>query len=863
MRGYADKRDFTKTPEPAERPKHVKRRSGALTFVIQRHNARRLHHDFRLELDGALKSWAVPKGPSLDPEVKRQAIMVEDHPLDYANFEGVIPAGEYGGGEVVIWDEGTYEPEGATGNRRKDEALVRQGLAEGKLNFEMHGSRLKGSFVLVRTKGDGWLLMKRRDEYATDEDPTADGRSVRTGRTTEDLRAGRVASETGALDRIPGARRELTPKAVEPMVAVEKPQAFESELWTWEPKLDGVRAIATKVGDHVHLASRTGGELAGRFPEIVDQIRKLSHPSIVLDGEIVLLDDEGRPSFEGLMRHYGSGRPEGKADIAFFAFDILHLDGTDLRACALADRRKVLERVGIKGDRLRLVDSFGPDGLTLYKQAAELGFEGVIGKKLSSPYRDGARSEDWVKVKGYHTEEFLVCGYTEGTGARSRTLGSLLLGRRDSHGKLRFCGGVGAGLSDEDLRELSRRLKADRISKSPFDEPVVSRTKPSYVIPKIVVEVRFMNWTKERRLRAPVFVRTRPDLAPGTWEAGANASRGGEADSVLEALASAGETLELTVEGHPIRFTSLSKQLSPGISKRELLTYYASASAAILAHLRNRPLTLVRYPDGIQGQGFFQRHFEEGLPEFAETVGIYSDSAKKAKRHLMCNNLATLLWLGQMSTIEIHPWHATTTMREDELGLGAEFATKRALEDSVLDHPDYLVCDLDPNIPGGEALGGYTPYGWAMTVEAAQALKGVLDSLRLVGFVKTTGKSGLHVYIPLRRIYNHDQAKEAARTLGRFLMDERPSLITMETRLDKRPKRVFFDANMNGRGRTLAGAYSPRPTPWGGVSTPIEWDELASIDPRNFDLRSVPARLAEKGDLWARMSEIQQTLGAP
>lgn len=856
MRDYERKRNFTLTPEPGFTDDPFDLPKGPLRFVIQRHEATRLHFDLRLECDGALKSWAVPKGPSLDPTVKRAAIMVEDHPLDYANFEGRIPKGEYGGGEVVIWDEGTYLPEDPTHDRAHDEAAVLKGLAAGKLSFILDGTRLKGAFTLVR-KGatENWLLIKHQDDFATANDPTQETRSVRTGRTAEDLRAGREAP--GVAD-VPGAVCRELPTDLRPMVPTEIGQAFTSDLWTFEPKLDGVRVLALKQGQDLRLVTRNGNDIASRFPTVVAALRDLP-ADLALDGELVLNDDQGRPSFQALMDAYH--RTRGDARVVFWAFDVISLDGYDLRNVPLVDRRELLDRLPLAGN-LRILPTFPGGGEALFEEAQRLGMEGIVGKRLQSLYRSGRPSDDWVKIKGYHTEEFLLAGYTHGFGAREHTLGALLLARRDEKGDLRFCGSVGGGLSETQLAELRQKLDARRLAESPFDEEIATRGEPVFARPELVAEVRFMTWTRDRKLRFPVFKRLRPDIAePAPLPEATTGAH--EADAVLEALEAKENELQITVDGFPIRFTSLDKELFPAVTKRDLLRYLAHVSDSYLAYLRDRPLTFVRYPDGIEGEGFFQRHWEKGLPEFVTTADIWSDRGETARRFLVCDNLATLLWLGQISALELHPWHSRVVPEGAE-GAGTKFDTAEDLAESALELPDYLVCDLDPNIPSGKEKAGHEPElnatGWARTVETAFALRELLNLLGLRGYPKTSGKTGLHIYIPLERLYDHDQVREAARAIGRFLVEKHPKLVTTELRLEKRPRKVYFDANMNGHGKTLAAAYSPRPVPDARVSYPLTWEELATAKPELYTIRTVPNLLATRGDRWANFLRDRQRL---
>jgi len=856
-RTYDEKRDFTKTSEPQFGSEGT--RPSALTFVVQRHEASHIHFDFRLECDGALKSWAVPKGPSMNPKVRHAAIMVEDHPLEYANFEGQIPKGQYGGGEVILWDEGTYAPEGGTGDRKTDEKLVREALKEGKLNFVMAGSRLKGGFVLVRTRdSENWLLIKRHDEFESTEEPTKDETSVRSGLTAEDLRQGkktriwnsnRPKTDTTLKEKDSANKpTNHSPQKHIPfglMVPTEVEKPFDSDEWTFEPKLDGVRALAIKEGPTIRLITRNDKDIAHRFPGVVDDVRALPEENIVLDGELVMVGPDGKPNFQDLMAAYHGETIKGGI-LSFFVFDILAKED-DLRNAPLSERRAVLDKLDLKGT-LRPLISTSENGKTLYDEALKLGFEGIVGKRLDSPYTTG-RTDEWVKVKAYHSEEFLVCGYTKGTGARSKTFGALVLGRQEKDGSYKYCGNCGGGFSEEQLNGIRAQLDELRTGKSMFDPETEIPGKPVFVKPELLAEVRFMAWTRDGKLRFPIFLRLREDLMDQTPKA-----------EITHNLTTGKDTDEIQVDGHEIQFTHLSKELWPGLTKRDLVTYLLAVGDVYLSYLKDRPLTFVRYPDGIEGEGFFQRHWEHGLPGFVETVEIYSKSNSGTRRHLMCNNMATLLWLGQISALELHPWHSRVVGE----GLSSEFNTQKKLESSALEYPDYLVCDLDPNIRSGKEKEGAEPElneeGWRRTVEVALGLKEMLDSLKMHAYVKTTGKTGLHIYIPLVREYESDQVKEAARVLGSHLMDRMKGKITMELRLNKRPNLVFFDANMNGRGRTLASAYSPRPVPGGRASMPLAWDLLEKSHPEDFTIQTIPDLLKDRGDAWAGFLEDRQRL---
>lgn len=891
---YSKKRHFDKTPEPSADP--FESPEGPLRFVIQKHDATRLHYDLRLEADGAMKSWAVPKGPSLNPEDKHLAVMVEDHPISYNNFEGQIPKGEYGGGEVIIWDRGTYYPDDFKyATREQQEKAILDGIKKGKLSFTLQGVKLQGSWTLVHTgrkpgKEDEWLLIKHQDEHVSDHDILAEDRSVVTGRTIDDVKAGRKGKAPAKPKRaskkkaepeefdlafldFPGIRKTPVPDFLAPMVPTEVAKAFTSSDWTFELKLDGIRAIAIKDGNKVRLLSRNGRDIASKFPTLVDEIRSIPVREAVLDGEIVVFDDKGRPSFQGIIQRFSLQNDrdirawDASAQVDFLLFDLLHLDGSDLRNVTLANRRRVLEKLNPRTRCIKVLDAYPEDGELLYEQAAKLGLEGIVGKRLNSTYRDGTRSRDWIKVKGYHTEEFLICGYTEGMGARKSTFGALLLGRLEG-AKMHYCGSVGGGFSDLQLVEIRSMLEKLPPTKNPFGKALDVRGKPTFVEPQLVAEVRFMTWTKERILRFPIFKRLRPDLAlPSTLVTGSGFIASGEIEGVLDQLMGAQDDLQLTVDGFPLRLTNLNKPLWPGndftppITKRDLIAYYAKISEAMLPHLRDRPLSFVRFPEGIGGESFFQKHWDKGRPEYVDTVNIFSSSSEKSKDWICCNNLSTLLWLGQVAALEIHPWYSRTSTEPDAHELGTDFgSSEESLDDSVLNYPDFVVFDLDPVLKNVE-----TPYdldAYKRTAAVAMALKEVLDGLKLRSYVKTSGKTGLHIYVPVFRIYTYPEARAIAETIGRHLMSLHPKEVTMEWTVSKRPtSKIFFDHNQNVRGKTLASVYSLRPVLGAPVSFPLRWDEVLDSHAPEFNIYTAPVMLAERGERWSELLRDRQKLG--
>ncbi|HEV8574127.1 MAG TPA: DNA ligase D [Dehalococcoidia bacterium] len=910
---YKEKRDFKRTPEPAPGAETDER--GPLLFVVQKHAATRLHYDFRLEVDGVLKSWPIPKGPSLNPQDKRLAVMVEDHPLDYAPFEGVIPKGEYGGGQVIVWDAGTYSPdEGGKlsfDDREEAEARMREGLAKGKISIFLRGRKLKGSWTLVRTKRSekDWLLIKHHDEFVDlQRDITQEDRSVLSGLSIADIKAGRLP-ERRPLDSllvrpgdIKGARAADFPKSFEPMHASLSQKSFSSENWLFEPKLDGVRAVSFIDNGRVSIFSRRGLDATRQYPVVAKELEEQPESQLVLDGEIVALDDSGIPSFQRLQQRLNLTREtdiqkaEKQVPVLYYVFDVLYAGGYDLRSARLDARKALLEQIVMPSERVLLVDHFEEDGEVAYKAAIEHGLEGLIAKKRDSVYESGRRSRNWLKIKGTKESEFVIGGYTEGGGWRANSFGSLLLGYYDDAGKLVYAGHVGTGFNDKMLKELKDKLRALRADESPFavvpsrGSLVFGRPKSApttWVKPELVARVKFAQWTDEGILRAPSFQGLRTDKAPADVRreeavpppapvaGGANGEEG--AGGVLEQLARPEEKFILKAQGHKIPVTNLDKELWPAVddrralTKRDLLVYLAKISPYLLPHMRDRPLTLTRYPNGIYGGHFYQKRFESKVPEFVQTVRLYSQDNKRDVEYIVCNNLPTLLWLGQLADIELHTWYSRISPEPDGHHLPTTFAgSARKIDQSLLNYPDFIVFDLDPYIYSGKEKKGAEPElnrkAFLKTCDVALWLKDVLDSLSLSSFVKTTGRTGLHIYVPILRQFDYDTVRSACETIGKFLLQAHPRDITMEWTVEKRTGKVFFDHNQNVRGKTLASLYSPRPSPEAAVSMPIRWDEIKEVYPSDFTIVTAAERVEKTGDLWsgilAAKHDLASMLGA-
>ncbi len=874
LEDYRRKRRFASTPEPqgalgpgAERPR----------FVVQEHHARRVHWDLRLEMEGALRSWAVPKGPSLDPADKRLAVLVEDHPIEYGEFEGIIPEGNYGAGTVMLWDRGTYECV---------EGDPAEGFRRGKLTLILHGEKLRGEFHFVRTKrneGRDWLLFKGKDEFAAPGYAPTGTRSVKTGRTIEEVRAEQDARWTApapaaaapAPSRPPSPRRaprkapaDPFPEPFRPMLAQTAEGPFSRAGWLFEIKWDGVRALGfvrrRGATQEITLYSRTLRRLNAQFPEVVEALAALAPltgDSAVLDGEVFAPDERGRPNFARLQQRVHLSREAdvreaaGRIPVVFAVFDCLYLNGRDLRARPLSERRKMLEGLALPAGMLRS-DAVEGDGLTLFAAATQHGLEGIIAKRASSLYRPGARSADWQKIKVRRTLEAVVGGITRGKGSRKGTFGALVLGQYDpSTGALVHIGQTGGGLSDSDLRVLRGRLEPLVTKTCPFVAPPTPLQPVTWVRPSVVVEVEYSEFTPDGMLRAPVFLRVRDDIPAAEVK-----RRDGDGTTPVAAP--------------PVAFTNLDKVFFPdlGLTKGDVIGYYRRIAPYLLPHLQDRPLTLRRWPDGIAGESFFQKDLEDP-PAFVRTERIWSEDGHRDVHMVICNDEATLLWLAQLGCIEMHAWFSRITpipgRRRDRPGAG--FAgSEEAIAKSTLNVPDFVVFDIDPFLfPEGTGLTrrhgeydpDYTRKGFEAARQTALWLGEALEGLGLRAFAKTSGKTGLHVFIPIVRRYTYAQTHAFAKTMATWLVRQHPGALTTAWSVRDRVGKVFLDYNQNVRGKTLASIYSLRPVPQATVGVPVTWDELrAGLDPLRWTITTVFDRLERVGDLWADILNAAQEI---
>ena len=833
---YHGKRDFSRTPEPREGGRVGK---DVLSFVIQKHHASHLHYDFRLELDGTLKSWAVPKGPCLDPTVKRMAVHVEDHPISYADFEGTIPPKQYGAGTVIVWDRGDWLPEGG------GDAEARKALAAGKLKFELRGEKLKGHWTLVRMHGKGdekhepWLLIKERDDQARDladydvlEKQPA---SVLTGRGVDELDRPpkKVAAKTPAKApaKTPGkkaaekklAKKVALPAAFQPQLATlaASPPSAPDE-WLYELKFDGYRLLARIDKGKVRCFTRNGHDWTDKLPALAKALAKLPTDSAWLDGEITVEGDNGAPDFQALQNAFDRG---ATSSIVYWLFDAPFVDGQDLRDEPVEARRAQLVR--LLGKRppapLRLSEAFDASPRDLLASSARIGFEGIVGKRKGSPYVS-RRSPDWIKLKNQQRQEFVIGGYTAPKGSRSG-FGALLLGVHDDKGRLRYCGNVGTGFNADRLADIKARLDKLATDDCPFEpRPDGVNAKAQWVRPTLVAEVSFGEWTREDRVRHSVFqglradkpargiVRERPEH-PGAPAATPAKKKGARTPMALKI-------------SHADRVIDEKS----GITKGELAAYYDAVGTLMLPHLRGRPVSLVRAPDGVGGDLFFQKHIQN-----REIPGVRLLDPALDPGHeplLQIDSKTGLIGAAQMNVIELHTWNATSR---------------------AIDRPDRMTFDLDP----GEGVA------WPQIQEATLLVRTLLDELGLPSFLKTSGGKGLHVVVPIRRQYGWDEVKGFSQAVVVHLAETIPDRFVAKSGPRNRVGKVFVDYLRNGFGATTVSAWSARSRPGLGVSVPVTWDELPALTgAAQWTVGNAAERFAIGNKPWAALERSRKGIAA-
>jgi bifunctional non-homologous end joining protein LigD len=761
---YKRKRDPKKTPEPFG----GKKRGKEPIFVVQRHDARRLHYDFRLERNGALASWAVPKGIPLEPGQQHLAVHVEDHPLEYGTFEGEIPKGEYGAGSVEIWDKGTYE--------------LLEEKKNGGLTVRLHGKRLNGTYALVpaHLSGDekNWLILRKKDD---------------------------------ALAATPKPRKYAA------MLATLADAVPRGDNWLFEIKWDGYRIIATVAGGEPDLRTRKDQDYTKRFENVAKELVKaLKTPDCVVDGEVCALDDQGRPSFSAMQQ----GKPG--TPIVYFVFDLLEVDGEPVVDLPLEERRERLEKLLDKRNKtVRFSETF-EDGESLLAAAKEQGLEGIMAKRLGTRYLPGRRSREWLKVKVHGRQEFVIAGYTRGKGRRERTLGSLVLATFEGN-KLAYVGNVGTGFNDREIDRLLKKLKPLQRDTPPFNEvpkmPRVRKGDVVWVEPKLVAEVEFAEWTHDGRLRAPAYEGLRADK---------------EATEVRREEPSI--RTELRKGKRVLKLSNLDKPFWPeeGITKGDLLSYYERVAPVVVPHLKGRPFTMKRYPDGWQGKFFFQKDAPKGIPEWIPTASIVVTTRDKPRQRRridapLVNDELALLWMVNMGCIDLNAWYS----RIDKP-----------------DRPDWVLFDLDPS----------SDVGFPETIEVALLVKQALDALELESFVKTSGSEGIHILVPIARRHTYADTREFSAIIANALARTHRGLVTTEWTKAKR-RGVLIDSNQNGEGKTIASVYSVRPKPGAPISTPLRWDEVnEDLDPAAFTMEAVLARVDQHGDLFEGVLRGKQSL---
>lgn len=848
---YKEKRSFKNTPEP----EGGKGTGKELRFVIQKHDATHLHYDFRLEIEGVLKSWAIPKGPSTDPEIKRLAMMVEDHPYDYRNFEGIIPEAQYGGGTVIIWDEGTYMPfEADSDDLQKQEKQLLQQLKAGKLKFVLKGKKLKGAYALVKAYGrgdNGWLLMKLKDKYAEDSDILLKDKSVVSRKTIAQMekkrdhkpnqkaekvirvleKKGKAAAPVG--NRLKDLLKKAVKKAfydqVKPMLATLVAEPFDEPGWVYEIKWDGYRAIAFMNNGKVAFKSRNDQSYNQKYYPIYEKLKEWKINAII-DGEIVVVNKKGNANF-GALQNWNS---EADGELLYYVFDILWYNGYDLSHLPLLDRKAILAELIPNQSPILLSKAFETSGIDFLNATKRIGLEGIMAKRANSIYQSGNRTNDWLKIKASNGQEVVIGGFTKISGS-PKPFSSLLVGL-SKKGKFIYTGKIGTGFSLNTQKELLAQFEPLIISKSPFyEEPDVNKpnrfrfnsppAKATWLKPELICEVNFTEMTTDGLMRHPSFKGMREDKKAKEVMLETPA----ETDEIVPKpinlqdmlVKKDEETQVVKVNGHELTFTNPDKIYWPveKISKRDLINYYDQISDFILPYLKDRPQSLNRYPNGITGQNFYQKDVTGKVPDWIKTYLYHAEGDDTDKHFLVGKDKATLLYMANLGCIEMHPWSSTIKKP---------------------DHPTWCILDLDPD---------KQPFD--QTIEVAQVTKAILDDMGVPGYCKTSGSTGLHIYIPMGNKYTYDQSKEFARIIVTLVNRELPKTTSIERVVADRKGKIYLDFLQNRDQATIAAPYSLRPKPGATVSMPLHWDEVKKgLQMKDFNIYNAVSRANEVGDLF-------------
>ncbi|AEV97946.1 DNA ligase D [Niastella koreensis] len=906
---YKKKRSFNQTPEPEGKKPAGKKTavSSQLHFVVQKHDATRLHYDFRLEMEGVLKSWAVPKGPSMNPADKRLAMMVEDHPYDYKDFEGIIPEGNYGAGTVIVWDEGTYEPIEPFDDPKKAEKHLLEQLRKGSLKIVLHGQKLKGEFALVQIKSsedNAWLLIKHNDKYATQTDVTKKAKSVQSGMKLEQVakesthewvsnkksttkkkssaakkspaQSAVASKKQPAKKKVPQAidgllrkgKKQAMPSGIIPMLATLTDNSFDDKNWIFEIKYDGYRALSYINDSEVTIMSRKDLSFNKKFPPVAEALKQLELEAI-LDGEIVALNEEGRSDFQLLQQW----QKNGEGELVYYVFDLLWLNGYNLMHLPLVERKEILQQILPEHPMIRYSDHIEQKGRQFFEVANKQGLEGIMAKERDSAYTPKIRTRQWLKIKTVQRQEVVIAGFTETRGSRSH-FGALVLGVYEKD-KLIYVGHTGSGFTEKSLAAVYKKLQPLIIDKSPFATKPKTNMPCTWIKPVLVGEVKFSEWTKDNILRQPIFVGLREDKnAKDVHKENAvhnsTAVEEGEAETrstkkqssqkmptkkaaksskpkakskiqnrKMEAndkrvarsvnitsektlLNDSDKEQVVTIDKKELTFTNLDKIYWPAdkYTKRDLINYYDQMAAFILPYLKDRPQSMNRHPNGIDKPGFYQKDVSGGkVADWLEKHDYLSESDGETKQYLVCTDEASLLYMANLGCIEMNPWHSTTKKPEN---------------------PSWCVIDLDPgNI------------SFDKVIEAAQVIKQLTDELGIDTYCKTSGSTGLHIYIPLAAAYDYDQSRQLAELIVTMAYNEMPSFTSLERSPAKRKNKIYLDYLQNRTIQTIAAPYSLRPKPGATASAPLHWEEVKKgLAIQDFTIENMYSRAKEVGDIF-------------
>ncbi len=783
LAAYKNKRNFKDTSEPDTGLE----KTGEFKFVIQKHQASHLHYDFRLQLDGVLKSWAVPKGPPQIAGEKRLAVKVEDHPVGYINFKGIIPKGNYGAGKVEIFDTGLYIPVNEKGEAIIEKQALKN-LKAGELKVILKGKKIKGSYVLVQIKNDdkNWLLIKHREKHIKQ---TPDNKNT--------------GQNTGPVKSIQIKKNSRVEQPLKPMLAQTAISSFDDPGWIYEIKWDGYRAIAEK-NNVLKLYSRNALNFGDRFPTIVNALEKIKH-SFIIDGEIVWLNENGTANFQQLQ-NFDASVP-GK--LVYHVFDLIELNAENTKELNLLQRKELLKQLLGSNKTIRYNQHITGNGTVFFNECKKIGLEGIMAKRTVSTYHPGTRSSSWLKIKNIQTEEVTILGYTAPKGSRKK-FGALITGKKKNNQWI-FCGHVGTGFNEATLTQIYEWLQPHITPNNPFKKKIPVNDRPTWVKPVLVIEISFTEITKEGIYRHPVFTRLRED----------------KMKTVLKKEIPAQEKLERLKQKASVKkgtqnipLTNTEKIFWPqeNYTKGDVIRYYQTMASYILPHLKDRPLSLKRNPNGIKDGGFYHKDAGANAPDFVK-VFPYKNEGKTID-YIICNNEATLIYLANLGCIEMNPWN--NRYRNP-------------------DNPDWLAIDIDP----GDSNT------FKQVIEVAQAAKEILDKAALKAFCKTSGATGIHIYIPLNAQYNYEIVKQFGAFFMQQIQEALPQLTTLERSKAKRGKKIYLDYLQNRKGQTLASAYSIRPVPGATVSAPIHWHELNSgLHPSQFTIKNIADRVKKNGDLF-------------